>query len=274
MHRVSQTVKGRTVEEDQGVLQSQQHDQTSSEESGSLHEEPRIHTLIRGRNCELFIRKCLNSLKKQTYSNWDALVVLDAPTDNSVPLTGEAIHDLGLGDKVKVIVRPSRCGLAYNMYHGIQEVEGEDNDVLAIVDADDTLYKSAFSAVIKKYKNPEVWITHGSYIKKSKGRRTKISRPYPEGADVRKHPWRASHLKTMRLHLAKRIPRSAFTHNGEWLGAASDVALMLPALELAGLKRTRFVRKEIYLWRDNTRWKTNRKLQIACEKIVRKKRTS
>jgi len=39
--------------------------------------------LIRGRNCEKYIEKCFNSLYRQTYQNWRAMVVLDAPEDNS-----------------------------------------------------------------------------------------------------------------------------------------------------------------------------------------------
>jgi glycosyltransferase involved in cell wall biosynthesis len=212
------------------------------------------------------------SLARQKYQKWDVTLIFDAPKDNSIHIAGQAIHDLGIGEHVTLIVRPTRCGLAYNMYHGIQEVEGGPNDILAIVDADDTIKKSAFSRVMKKYSNPDVWVTHGSYIKKSKGRRTRISRPYPKTADVRKHPWRASHLKTMRLHLAKSIPAHSFQHDGKWLEAASDVALMIPAIEMAGMDRVRFVRREIYIWRDNTRWKTNRESQITCEKIIRNKK--
>ena len=39
--------------------------------------------LIRGRNCEKYLKTCLKSLQAQTYQNWRAMVVLDAPEDDS-----------------------------------------------------------------------------------------------------------------------------------------------------------------------------------------------
>ena len=171
-------------------------------------------------------------------------------------------------------VNKKRLGLSKNMYVGISKTatafRPKNEDVFCILDADDWLSKDALETVAAVYKkHPETLVTYGSYIKESIGRKTKISRPYPKLATVRRYPWRASHLKTMRWKVLKNISKTWFVYKNEWLPAASDVALMLPILELAGLHRCRHISKAIYHWRDNTEFKTNRKLQKKCEKIIR-----
>lgn len=75
----------------------------------------------------------------------------------------------------------------------------------------------------------------------------------------------------MKWKLLKHLTQKALMHKGEFMPCASDVALMLPLMEMAGLERCRHIHKLIYLWRDSTSHKTNRKQQIKYEKIVRKK---
>ena len=59
---------------------------------------------------------------------------------------------------------------------------------------------------------------------------------------------------------------------GEWFQGASDLALMIPMLELAGLDRALHVKSPIYYWRDNTPFKTKRKTQTTAEKIIRSRK--
>ncbi len=225
--------------------------------------------LIRGRNCAKYISKCLNSLQKQSRL-WDALVILDDPEDESYKIA----KDFAIVDRrITVIKRSQRKGLAYNMYHGLLELkdtlDATDKDIAVILDADDWLREDALKIVNKAYEKGYL-LTYGSYVKVSKGRRTKISNPYPE-CDVRRHSWRASHLKSFKYKLFKHLKAEDFKHKGDWLPAASDVALMLPLIELAGLKNCKHIHDTIYYWRDSTPFKTNVEKQKKSEKIIRKK---
>ena len=60
----------------------------------------------------------------------------------------------------------------------------------------------------------------------------------------------------------------------KWYTASSDVALMLPILELAGMDRVKFIKKTIYKWRmtSGAILKTDRKLQIRNEKEIKAKK--
>jgi len=232
--------------------------------------------LIRGRNCQRYIEWCLHSLAMQK-QDWWAMVVLDAPEDNSWAKTQKAIAALKLKNKVLLKVNEKHRGLCWNLWHNIPQLskwtntEPDDDDIITLLDADDWLARDALATVARVYEAPNTYLTYGSYIKVSKGRRTKISYPYPKGVDVRSYPWRASHLKTFKYSLFKHVPKDCFLHDGKWLEAASDVALMLPLIEIAGLEHCRHVHKLIYYWQDRTPWKTNVRKQKRCEQLVRAK---
>jgi len=249
----------------------------------------RFFLLIRGRNCEKYAKKCLSSIKAQTIAKHEHVIILDAPTDN----TEKVVRAFKFNSKhTSPYVWTARQGLAWNMWFGIKKIaehqtvhqpygdgKGDsclinDEDVVAVVDLDDWLPNNALSTVRKVYdKHPNCLVTYGSYIKVSKGRKTKISKPYPVGADVRKHKFHASHLKTIKWKVLKNLPVDCLKDkNGNWLQAASDVAMIIPCMEMAGLENCYHVSTPTYYWRDNTPHKTNRALQIKCEKIVRAKK--
>ena len=245
--------------------------QTSSEKEHRKAVE--IIVLIRGRNCGKTIEKCLRSIRRQTHPYWSAVISLDAPMDNSVEITRNAIHD---DYRFFLIVNNKWLGLCHNMYKIIRQTDRTmkpNNDVVAaVIDADDFISKDAFSMVEREYrKHPDTLITYGSYKKMSRKKRTKISRAYPKSGNVRKLPWRGSHLKTIRWKILKQVKPKWFQYKGKWLEAASDLALMFPCIELAGLKRSRHIHKVIYYWNDNMT-KRKRAVQKRCEKILRGKK--
>lgn len=224
--------------------------------------------LIRGRNCEKYLKDCIKSLLNQG-AIYKALIILDAPTDRSVLRAKQLINKFEM-EKVDLIVRKKQMGLSYNLYNGIHEMGADEDDIIGILDADDWLSDNTLYYIQKKYSsNPGLLLTYGSYIKVSKGGTTKISAPYKVAPRYEK--WHGSHFKTFKFSLFKNLPADCMKHKGKWLPAASDVALMIPLIELAGLKRCKWIQAPLYYWRDNTPCLTNRKLQMKCEKIIRKK---
>jgi len=227
-----------------------------------------ICLVIRGRNCANYIADSLKSALKQNV-DFRAFVVLDAPKDGAQKYV---IKD----DRIKTHVHAERKGLCFNMWFGINRAIDvwnlKDEDVIGILDADDKLLRGAFKIVNKRYNNnPNLLLTYGSFIKKTKGRKTKTSKAYPANANVRQWPWRGSHFKTFKVKLFKHLKEDAFKHKGEWLNAASDLALMFPLMELAGLDRCKHISKPIYEWRDSYADSSNSKWQKQCVKIIRSK---
>jgi len=161
-------------------------------------------------------------------------------------------------------------GLGYNLWYGLEQSEAEDEDVICALDADDWLDKKAFEIVKKTYERKNCLVTYGSYIKVSKGRKTKVSREYKETENVRTGKWHGSHLKTFKYKLWKYFPKEYLQHKGQWAEAASDRGLMYGIIEIAGLKKCRHIPEPIYYWRDNTPSKTSVKLQKKWTEIFQK----
>ena len=228
--------------------------------------------LIRGRNCKKTIVKCLRSLKRQTYPYWRAIIALDAPTDGSYEFVKDLIFN---DDCFAMVCRDKHFGLCKNMYCIIGDADRlfkpEKDAVAAILDADDYLAKRAFETVAKKYvRYPEIKITHGSYMKVSKNKRTKVSKAYPKSGDIRKLPWRGSHLKTIKWDVIVQIRMKWFIYKEAWLEAASDLALMFGCVDIVGLSKVKHIHDIIYYWNDNVT-KKKRIVQKRCEKILRAK---
>ncbi len=233
----------------------------------------RFQVIIRGRNCKRYLSDCLKSLQKQTYDNWKAMVILDAPTDRSEQTALKFAHK---DKRIKVWLNSKRKGVAHNIWWGMKYAEPKPEDVIAWLDADDELDKSALKTVAKAYEKP-ILATHGSYRHMHKKKRTRISKAYSKKKSVRKQPWRGSHLKTFKHKLMRHFPKSYLKNKkGKWYMASSDIALMIPILELAGLDRTKFISKIIYKWRKTpdtiyTNKKGNRLQQKNKREILKKK---
>ena len=232
----------------------------------------RFQVIIRGRNCKKYLSACLKSLIKQSYENWIVTVILDAPTDGSEK-TAYKYTD----KRIRVHVNKKHTGVAANLWNGIMLAAPEVEDVIAILDADDELYENALKTVAKVYDKGKVLATYGSYYRPDLKRRTKISKSYDKKKSVRKQPWRGSHLKTFKARLIQYLPKEYLKDSkGKWYMASSDIALMIPILELAGLDRTKHVYKCIYKWRMTPgaiyKNKAGKKLQLKNKREIMAKK--
>jgi len=229
-----------------------------------------FEVIMRARNAEKYIQKAIGSLVAQDYPYWHCVIALDAPTDRTL----DAVLAYTVPqDKFTIKWQEKQVGLTKNLLDAVDFAKPEPDTVLALEDGDDWLRHDALSIVAHQYhKHPETLLTHGSYIKESKGARTKTSRPYPPDCNVRNVRWHASHLKTFKSKLFYRVPIDYMKHHGDWFPVASDVAIMLPMIEIAGLDRCRFVREAIYYYRDKTPYTCNHDLQRKCEAIIRAKK--
>ena len=206
------------------------------------------HFICRGWNCEKYEQKCVESINNQTIKDTMVWKIIDG--------------------------KPDRLGVCYNIYHGIHWCNAQDEDVLCFLDLDDYLLSPvSLEFVDRAYrKHPNTLVTYGSYINSETGDRGKNCLPYPEGVRPREYKWRASHLKTMKYKVAKNIPEEYFMNGHRWGLAASDLALMFSAMEIAGMENCRFIKEPVYYYRANTPYTCNRGTQKKWNKIFRAKK--
>jgi glycosyltransferase involved in cell wall biosynthesis len=82
-------------------------------------------------NGEADLASAINSIKLQSYKDWDLLVVDDGSTDQTFALLSEAAAQ---DDRISVIRNDNNYGLAYSLNKGLKRARGE---LIARMDADD-----------------------------------------------------------------------------------------------------------------------------------------
>lgn len=93
---------------------------------------PIISIIIPLYNCELFISQCIQSIKSQTYTRWEAIIINDGSTDNSLKICKENIKD----DERFILINKPNEGASITRNKGMQQIKG---DFVFFIDADDYL---------------------------------------------------------------------------------------------------------------------------------------
>ena len=90
---------------------------------------PRVSVLMPVRNGRAFLREALDSLRRQTFRDFEVLVLDDGSTDGSQEIAA-AFHD----PRIRLIQQGEHCGLVATLNRGLGLVRGE---FIARQDADD-----------------------------------------------------------------------------------------------------------------------------------------
>ena len=148
-----------------------------------------------------------------------------------------------------------------------------DDRIVASLDGDDWLGPPNALCTVARYHAAGALVTYGSFMF-ADGRKGCPSGAYHPGADIRTAPWRATHLKSFRAGLFKRIKHEHLQRDGVWLEHARDLALMFPLIEMAGPARVRHVSEAIYVYNlatstEFTGGEEVRRAERACVQYVR-----
>ena len=154
---------------------------------------------------------------------------------------------------VNAAEQPEPKTASQNLYEAIQGLPPDD--VCAWIDGDDWLaMPDALVRVAKWYADDsDLLLTYGSFVT-SDGDPATWQGAYPPGADVRAHPWLASHLRTFRAGLFQRLTPEDLQLDGEWLSLGVDQAVMLPMLEMAGHTRRHFCPVPLVVYNVGSSW--------------------
>lgn len=104
---------------------------------------PLISVVIPAYNVGLYIEECLESVKRQSYSNFEAIVINDGSTDNTL----EIIEDTISGDKRFKLFSQNNAGLSATRNRGMQECHGK---YLYFLDSDDKITYDFFDEAVNK----------------------------------------------------------------------------------------------------------------------------
>jgi glycosyltransferase involved in cell wall biosynthesis len=125
-----------------------------------INEMPRVSVIVPAYNAARFLPFSIESVIRQTYGQWELIVVDDGSTDETRELVGS--YSQSLGEKLKYVYQSNR-GLPAARNTGIRNATG---DLIALLDADDIWLPNRLDrSVAVMDGNPEVGLVHGRFEK-------------------------------------------------------------------------------------------------------------
>ncbi len=247
-------------------------------ESNTLN---KIKIIIPFYNPGTFLDSCILSVLTQNYDNYEILFIDDASTDGSyerIPActfksdeTGKPIVDedgkLIILDQHPLLKKTkclnvvawrasSRATALPNIHNAIINFCTDPDDIVVIVDGDDHLSgKWVLSYINDMYvANKDKWFIYGSSLWTDGRKCCSSAYTREEFKDIRKAPFRISHLRTFRAGLYHKIAEQdtnfscMMDKNSNWYTSSYDTVMCYPMLELAGYDHVMHNSKPIYIY--------------------------
>lgn len=116
--------------------------------------------LIANYNNGKFFKNCYDSIIAQTYNNWEAIILDDASTDNSLEIIKKII---GSDNRFKIHQNEENSGVGITKS---KLIELANTDICGFVDPDDAITPNALLSSITVFKkNKEIVLTYSKYVK-------------------------------------------------------------------------------------------------------------
>ena len=122
-----------------------------------MENQPLVSVIMPCYNMERFIAESIHSVIRQTYENWELLIVDDASTDGTV----EVIQSLcRQEERIRLEVKPKHSGIADSRNRCIQMAKGQ---FLAFLDADDVWYTQKLEQQLHFMTEHNIGFSYSSY---------------------------------------------------------------------------------------------------------------
>ena len=202
--------------------------------------------IINGRNCENYVKECLESVVNQTNNNFSVIIIDDFSDDD----TFKEIQKFSLSKKINGSYKhattiehlgTARCRL---LGEKIAINSGIEYDYVVWLDMDDMLLPKALEVVSTYYEDPDCWLTYGNMIVKSTG--NIYNGALEINKCIRTEQWKYIHLRTHRKGLTNHITNEDL----EGYEAYPDINMLYCMAELAGKEHIRVIKEPLYVYRD------------------------
>ena len=192
-----------------------------------------------------YLKKCLKSIENQNYKNYDVCIINDKST-KEVNELNSLCDSYQKKYNWKYHENKQNGGPYKSRMEAIEYLKPEDNDIIILVDGDDKLSNNNVLNILNNNYQDNTQVTFGNYItvdySGNKGERIikcnninlKTMAKNNSFRDRKGYPF--SHLKTFKYGIYKNINHNDNKVNGEYIRSATDAAIMMPMLEMAGDK--------------------------------------
>ena len=120
--------------------------------------QPLFSVLIANYNNGKYLMEAIDSVRQQTYSNWEIVLVDDGSTDNSKELYSELQKD----ERIHIYYNGENKGCGYTKHQCVLHSNGE---ICGFIDADDALTKDALQIMVASHiKNIDASLINATYF--------------------------------------------------------------------------------------------------------------
>lgn len=120
----------------------------------------KVSVIIPVYNVEKYLKRCLDSVLKQSFQDFELICVNDCSTDFSLEIL--EYYEKEYPDKVKILINEKNLGLSASRDRGIQEAEGE---YIAFFDSDDYVKPDYLDKYVQQAERTRADIVMGGYIR-------------------------------------------------------------------------------------------------------------
>jgi glycosyltransferase involved in cell wall biosynthesis len=179
--------------------------------------------VVSGWNCQKYVKACFDSIKSQTYKNYDVLAINDGSTDGTLDLvTKERDWNWTVRTMLENVGTVKAKDFAIKRYD-------QPYDIIVWLDMDDQLMSHALETVARYY-DDNTWLTYGNYIDNFDRTFFNEQTLKFDSDNFRQEPWKFIHLRTFRKELYYQLTdEDLFTKHK----AYPDANMLYKLLELA-----------------------------------------
>ena len=219
-----------------------------------MERENKFIILVTSYNDEDWVEYNLASILNQTYSNYKVMYYNDASEDNTYQKVLNIVED---NPKFTLHNRSENKGALHSYLECLDTLE--DEDILVCLSGDDWLFNDEVLENLNNFYNEkDVWMTYGKFycwdgsdnISEGNPQNTPYTNFTHHSKSYQKDIWRASHLRTFKGFLIKKLPNSTYNSksNNQYFNHAADLAISFPCLEMCGVDKIGVVDFPTYVY--------------------------
>lgn len=184
----------------------------------------KVSVIVPVYNCEKFLKHTVESVKRQTYSNWELIITDDGSTDGSLL---EAYRLRQNDARIKVLHLPSNHGISFARNIAMKHATG---CYLAFLDSDDLWAKDKLKNQVEFMQKEKVALSHTSFVfMTEEGKISESGRVAVDSCvDIEKY------MKTTQINIStvmidrKQVPEICFPEDRE---LCEDARVWMPLLK-------------------------------------------
>lgn len=230
----------------------------------TLKNRPFVFVVV-GYNNGACLSKTLQSIFAQNYDNYRLIYIDDASNDGSFDLVTDLVGESGKFLQTTLVKNEERLGLLANIVRSVEICQ--DDEIVVILQVNDWLsHEWVLQKLNAYYADPDIWIALGQFCHfphYERGENCNLN-----VSNFRNISINSSNLQSFYASLFKKIRPSDLYSGGKFFPCASDLAYMIPMLEMAK-KHTLFTSEILTVKNDRISDPIDLELQVRCEKYIR-----